>query len=99
MEKKPRQKYKTEQNPTKFVLMQNVTKCYKTMRSDKLGSQIEKKVKPGFLLSLMFMFPELNTTKSDLTTFTSKTQVFCRPEWAKGGGSMKMNFDNFQIHI
>ena len=69
------------------------------MRSDKLGSQIEKKVKPGFLLSLMFMFPELNTTKSDLTTFTSKTQVFCRPEWAKGGGSMKMNFDNFQIHI
>ena len=34
---------------------------------------------------------------SDLTAFTSKIQVFCRPDWSKGGDPMKMNFDNFQV--
>ena len=50
------------------------------MRSDKFGSQIDKKVKPGFLLYLICMFPEWNRKNSDLTAFTSNIQVVCRPK-------------------
>ena len=32
----------------------------------------------------MRMFPELNETNSDLTAYTVKIQVFCRPELTKG---------------
>ena len=33
---------------------------------------------------------------SDLANYTSKIQVFCRPECTKGG-RLKMNFGNYQI--
>ena len=33
----------------------------------------------------------------NLTAFTSKIQIFCRPEWSQGGDLMKMSFDNFQM--
>ena len=33
--------------------------------------------------------------RPNLTAFTSKIQVFCRPEWTKGWPK-KMNFDKFQ---
>ena len=52
--------------------------------------------------NLFFYFPEcvcfLNRMgqNSDLSAFTSKIQVFYRPEWTKGD-SMKTNFDIFQI--
>ena len=59
------------------------------MRSDKFGS--------GILLSFIYTFPELNGKNSGLTAFTSKIQVFCRPEWTEEGDPMKMNFDIFQI--
>ena len=32
-----------------------------------------------------------------LKAFTTKIQVFYRPEWAIEGDPMKMNFDNFQM--
>ena len=31
------------------------------------------------------MFPESNGKNVNLTAFTYKIQVFCRPEWTKGG--------------
>ena len=51
---------------------------------------------------MAFYFPEyacfLNQTgqNPNLTAFSSKIQVFCRPKWTKGG-PMKINFDNFRI--
>ena len=52
------------------------------MRSDKFGSQLDKKGKPGFLLSLMCFLNQIGQ-KSDHTAFTSKSQVLCRSEWTK----------------
>ena len=54
------------------------------MTSDKFGSQLDEKVKRGFLLSLMCMFLNRTRQNSDLTACTSKIQVFCGPEWTKG---------------
>ena len=50
-----------------------------------------EKVKPGFLLSLKCeCFLNQTGQNSDLTAFTSKIQVLCRPEWTKGKNSLKM---------
>ena len=54
------------------------------MTSDKFGSQLDEKVKRGFLLSLMCMFLNRTRQNSDLTACTSKIQVFCGPVWTKG---------------
>ena len=43
-----------------------------------------EKIKPGFLLSFLCIFPESNGTKLYLTVFTSEIQAFCIPEWTKG---------------
>ena len=47
-----------------------------------------EKVKPGFLLSLMCVFSQ-SGQNPNLTAFTSKILVFCRPEWAKEGTPWK----------
>ena len=44
-----------------------------------------EKAKPGFLPSLLCMFPESNGTNPNLTASTSKIQVFYTSEWVKGG--------------
>ena len=57
-----------------------------------------EKVKPGFLLSLKCeCFLNRPGQNSDLTAYTSKIQVFCRPEWTKGKNPLKMDFGIFQI--
>ena len=60
-------------------------------------SQLSRKSKTWF-----FAFPQyvlfLNWVgqNPNLKAFTSKIQVFGRPEWTEGG-TVKMNFDNFQM--
>ena len=48
-----------------------------------------EKVKPGFLLSSMCIFPESKRQDKrqnpNLTAFTSKIKVFCRQNVPKGG--------------
>ena len=56
-----------------------------------------EKVKPCFLLSQCVCFLNRKGQNSDLTAFTSKIQLFCRPEWIKGRTSWKWIFDNFEI--
>ena len=46
-----------------LMIYQNSPKNILDMRSDKFDSQLDRKVKPGSLLSLMCMFPESNKTK------------------------------------
>ena len=69
------------------------------MRSDKFGSQLERKSKNWLFTFLCF----LNQTRqnSDLTTYTSKIQVFCRPELTKGGPHKKefWQFLNTKMNI
>ena len=54
-----------------------------TLKILKFILNLKEKVKPGFLLSSMCMFPELNGQNPNLAVFTSKIQVFRRPEWTK----------------
>ena len=78
---------------------------FRTWVQTNLVLQLIEKVKPGFWLSLMCMFLNRTRQNSDLTAFTSKIQVFCRPEWTKGGphenefwqfSNTKMNITNSQ---
>ena len=66
------------------------------MRSDKFGSQLERKSKTCFFIFPMWMFMNRRRQNSDLTAYTSKILVLCRPELTKeephGNG-----FSNFQI--
>ena len=48
-----------------------------------------EKVKPGFYFPQCVCFLNRTGQNSDLTAFTSKIQVFCRPEWTKGGTPWK----------
>ena len=62
-----------------------------TMRSDKLGSQLDRKSKTFFFtfFNVLFYFPEcacfLNQRRQNslVAVFTYKYQIFCRPEWTK----------------
>ena len=47
-------------------------------------SSIEK-VKPGFYIPYCLCFLNQTGQNANLTAFTSKILVFCRPEWTKGG--------------
>ena len=47
-------------------------------------SSIEK-VKPGFCIPYCLCFLNQTGQNANLTAFTSKILVFCRPEWTKGG--------------
>ena len=68
------------------------------MRSDKFGSQLYRKSKTWLFYFLWYVcFLNRTRQNSDLAAFTSKIQVFCKPEWTKRGTPMKMNFVNFQI--
>ena len=58
-------------------------------------SSIEK-VKPGFLLFSMCIFSEQTGQDPNLTAFTSRIQVFWRPEWAKRGTPWKWNLTIFK---
>ena len=59
------------------------------MRSDKLVLNWIEKVKPGFSLSEMCMFPGSTGTKFWFHSFHPQIQVFSRPEWTKGGTPKK----------
>ena len=61
-----------------------------TISSDKFGSQLDRKVKFAFLLSLMCMFPEPNGTKSC-------SHKILQTRMDQRGHPMKMHFENFQI--
>ena len=58
-----------------------------------------EKVKPGFLLSSMCMFPKSNRTKFWSHSFHLQNSGVLQTsmDQRRGGDLMKMNFDNFQI--
>ena len=66
------------------------------MRSDKFGSQLERKSKTWFLIFPVWMFMNRRRQNSDLTAYTSKILVLCRPELTKEGPHGN-GFSNFQI--
>ena len=67
------------------------------MRSDKFGSQLERKSKSWFFIIFpMWMFMNRRRQNSDLTTYTFKILVLCTPELMKEGHH-GTGFSNFQI--
>ena len=56
-----------------------------------------EEVKPGFLLSLMCLFPETNETKFWSHSFHLQNQGILQNRKDKNGDPLKMNFDIFQI--
>ena len=68
------------------------------MRSDKFGSQLDWKSKTWFF-TFLNVYVSWSRQNSDLTVFTSKIQVFYRPEWNRSGGGaggMKTNLTFFK---
>ena len=56
-----------------------------------------EKVKPGFLLSSMCIFSELNKTKSSSHSFHLENSGILQIRMGKRRHPMKINFDNFQM--
>ena len=56
-----------------------------------------EKVKPGFLLFLMCMFPESNGTKFRSHSFHLQNSGIVQTRMNQSGDPMKMNFDISQI--
>ena len=54
-----------------------------------------EKVKPGFLLSSMCMFPESNRTKFSSDSFHLRNSGNFETKMNQRGDLMKTNFDNF----
>ena len=91
--KKIRFNYKDPLLMTKIVKSKlrdrsNLVKRYNTTRSEKFGSQLDWKSKTWFF-TFLNVYVSWSRQNSDLTVFTSKIQVFYRPEWTKGGTPWK----------
>ena len=67
------------------------------MRSEKFVSQLDRKVKPDFLLSLMCIFCKSNGPKFWSHSFHLQTPAFLQTKMEQKGDPTKMNFDSFQI--
>ena len=63
----------------------------------KIGPQLDWKVKPGSLLSLMCMFPESNETKFQSHSFHLQNSGILQTRMDERGDPMETNFDIFQI--
>ena len=67
------------------------------MRSEKFVSQLDRKVKSGFLLSLMCIFCKSNGSKFWSHGFHLQNSSFLQTKMEQKGNPTKMNFDSFQI--
>ena len=56
-----------------------------------------EKARPGFLLSSVCMFPELDGAKFWSHSFHLQNSAILQTRMDQKGESIKMNFDNFQI--
>ena len=72
-------------------------KCNRPWDKDDLVLNSIEKVKPGSLLFLMRMFPELNGTKFWSPSFHLKNSGILKTRMDQRGDPMKTNFNIFQI--
>ena len=68
-----------------------------TMRSDKLGSQLDRKSKTFFFtfFNVLFYFPESKKTKFSCCSFHLQISDILQTRMDQSGDHMKINFDNF----
>ena len=80
-----------------LMMILKVTKSSRPRDQTNLFLKSIKKVKPGFLFSLMFIFPKSNGTKFWSHSFSFQNSSILQTRMKQREDFMKMNFDNFQI--
>ena len=71
--------------------------CFRPRDQTNLVLNSIEKVKPGFLLSIMCMFPESNGTKFWSHSFYFQNSGTLQTRTDQTADPMKMNLDNFEI--